>query len=439
MKKVLISMLLILGLIFTLSACSNEATDSPDGTGIGQVTEIETIYIGALFPSSGAQAELIADLQAAMLVAADIINNSHDIEWDLAQNVGLANYGHAKVEIVFADCGVTAASARVAAEELISQGVSIITGCYDSTLTAAVAEVCQKHGIPMISGSARDDSLTDGEQSFASVFNRIAMSSIQETDLFLNYLNQYNLTTSAGIQSAAIAYINNDYGNTAAEYLETSLNNNGLQVVAIVGYDASSTDFAEPASRMIANAPDVIFQISSTNDLIGMAQVYQGASFTPDLALCYSGGFQQQEFLTAASELGVEFYSGVMVCPDILYDDGDPETTDAKEAAADIFSYIDQLYRQRTQQGMDTSAYLEFASIIVAAQAVDAAGTTDPETLNTVLKETSFAAPYLFSGTIDFDEQGQNSISSGYIATIYGGRYQWVFSPVNTEQNSLAN
>mgnify|MGYP000389143045 CR=1 FL=1 len=254
MKKMLISMLLILGLIFTLSACSNEATDSPDGTGIGQVTEIETIYIGALFPSNGAQAELIADLQAAMLVAADIINNSHDIEWDLAQNAGLANYGHAKVEIVFADCGVTAASARVAAEELISQGVSIITGCYDSTLTAAVAEVCQKHGIPMISGSARDDSLTDGEQSFASVFNRIAMSSIQETDLFLNYLNQYNLTTSAGIQSAAIAYINNDYGNTAAEYLETSLNNNGLQVVAIVGYDASSTDFAEPASRMIANA-----------------------------------------------------------------------------------------------------------------------------------------------------------------------------------------
>lgn len=104
MKKMLISMLLILGLIFTLSACSNEATDSPDGTGIGQVTEIETIYIGALFPSSGAQAELIADLQAAMLVAADIINNSHDIEWDLAQNAGLANYGHAKVEIVFADC-----------------------------------------------------------------------------------------------------------------------------------------------------------------------------------------------------------------------------------------------------------------------------------------------------------------------------------------------
>ena len=68
MKKMLISMLLILGLIFTLSACSNEATDSPDGTGIGQVTEIETIYIGALFPSNGAQAELIADLQAEMCI-----------------------------------------------------------------------------------------------------------------------------------------------------------------------------------------------------------------------------------------------------------------------------------------------------------------------------------------------------------------------------------
>ena len=76
MKKPLMIMLLLLLAGVLLGACSNEATDSPDGTGIGRVTEVETVYIGALFPSSGAQAELVADLQAAMLVAADIINNA---------------------------------------------------------------------------------------------------------------------------------------------------------------------------------------------------------------------------------------------------------------------------------------------------------------------------------------------------------------------------
>ena len=427
MKKPLMIMLLLLLAGFLLGACSNEATDSPDGTGIGRVTEVETVYIGALFPSSGAQAELVADLQAAMLVAADIINNAHDIEWDMAQNAGLANYGKAQVEIVFADCGVTAASAREAAERLIAQGVSIITGCYDSTLTEAVAEVCQKHNIPM----------TDGGRTYAPVFNRIAMSSTLETELFLTYLNQYNLTTNAGIKKAAIAYINNDYGNKAAENLENRLLSSGLQVVAVVSYEASSNDFTEPASKMIANAPDVIFQISSTADLVGFAQAYQGAAFTPALALCYTGGFQQDDFLLTVLDLGVEFYSGTIVCPDTLYDDGDAEKTDAKETAADIFSYIDQLYRKQVHQGMDTYAYLEFASIIVAAQAVEAAGTTEPEALNAALKETVFAAPYLFSGSIDFDEQGQNIIEPGYIATIKEGRYQWSFSPVNVEQNSL--
>ena len=91
----------------------------------------------------------------------------------------------------------------------------------------------------------------------------------------------------------------------------------------MISYEASSSDFTEPASKMIANAPDVIFQISSTADLIGFAQAYQGAAFTPALALCYTGGFQQDDFLSTALDLGVEFYSGTIVCPDTLYDDGD--------------------------------------------------------------------------------------------------------------------
>ena len=88
----------------------------------------------------------------------------------------------------------------------------------------------------MISGSAKEDKLTDGERTYAPVFNRIAMSSTLETELFLTYLNQYNLTTNAGIKKAAIAYINNDYGNKAAENLENRLLSSGLQVVACLLY-----------------------------------------------------------------------------------------------------------------------------------------------------------------------------------------------------------
>lgn len=439
MKKFCYGIILIIICALTFGACSNEATNSPDGIGIGNVTQIETVYIGALFPSNSAQAETITEIKTAMQLAADIINEEHDLDWDLAQSAGLPNYGHARIELVFADCGLTAADAKQATQQLIDQGVSLIIGCYDATLTEAAAEICLQNGVPMISGSARGDDLTGGSKIFTKVFNRIAMTSEQETALFLNYLNQYNLTANAGIKKVAIAYINNDYGVQTEEKLEAALAGTGLEVVAVVEYNPGDTDLTETAAKMISNQPDAIFQISSSEDLIALTEAYSNAKFTPSQALCFGSGFQQSAFVRKTSELNVDFYSGVSICPDILYSDGNDEQTDAREAASDIFSYINQQYRKTTQKDLSDTAYLEFAAVIVAAQAVDQAGTTDKETLITTLRETVFPAPYLYSGSIDFDDNGQNIVMAGYISNLSDGLYHWVFSPQQAVANSGNN
>ena len=38
-----------------------------------------------------------------METAADIVNNSHDLELPIAKNVGLASLGNARIKLVFAD------------------------------------------------------------------------------------------------------------------------------------------------------------------------------------------------------------------------------------------------------------------------------------------------------------------------------------------------
>jgi len=443
MKKTVFILLLIFICALGFSACTQETANDQNSAGAGQVNELETVYIGALLPLAGANAQTVQDMQTAMQIAADIINNRHDIDWDLAQNSGLADYGNARVELVFKDCGTSSKTAAAAATELIEMGVPVMVGAYDSDLTAAAALPCFRNGIPMICGSAKSIALTDGSTLFAENFNRIANTDALETALFLDYINQLNLTAKAGIKKVSIAYINNDYGIHAADTLKTALAKTNLETVALISYEPGETDLADKASKMIINEPDAILQISSTNDLISFANFYAQAKYQPKVALCYTGGFQSDEFATAVKNAGLDFYTGAMVCPDLSYTNPDAASAESDENASAentvitaaarrvqataIFFYINNLYRERSGKDMSNAALLEFASVIVAAQAVNMAGTTDKDTLSALLKEGDFPAPYLYSGSIAFDDNGQNSVMPAYLAAIINGKYSFVY------------
>ena len=59
-----------------------------------------------------------------MEVAVDIINNSRDLDWDIAQNEGLAGLGGAKIDLIFGDCQSTADFATTEAANLLEQGMA---------------------------------------------------------------------------------------------------------------------------------------------------------------------------------------------------------------------------------------------------------------------------------------------------------------------------
>ncbi len=430
MKKLTL-IILLLAVVCLAAACENYVYDNPQREGVGRSQSLEKVYLGVMLPIESESSADALRMQAAMEVAVDIINNQHDVAWDIAQNLGLANYGHAQIELVVRDCGASTREATAKAQELIDLGVSAVIGAYNNDFSAAVAAACYKKQVPMICGSAKAMSLTDGSYDFAPYFNRIAMSPIEETEAFLDYINQMNLTENAAIKKVAVAYINNDYGASSAAILHKALESTSLELVAYISYEADDTDLVEEAAKMLANEPDAVIQISSTDDLINFANNYAKASFQPSLVLCYSGGFQRSAFVEAIAGLGSDYYQGIMVCPDRYYAtppaaDGSV-VADSRETAGHIFTYINKLYREKTGVDMDNAALLEFASVIVAAQTVDIAGTTDKETLNTLLKTTTFPAPYLYSGSISFGEDGQNMVNPGYIAIVNNGRYTYKY------------
>lgn len=426
--KKLLSVLLAGAMVFSLVACgsgsgSNTPANAPSGGGAGSSTPSgggsapsgEAIPIGAVLPLTGSSTGEY--LKAAMEVAQDIINNSHDLDWDLAKNEGIL--GGQKINISFADHQASAEVATTEAANLLDSGVVVITGAYNSGCSASVATQALEYGVPMVCGSSSSASLTDGSTySFGSIFNRVAANDDQESEEFFNHINNLNKNYNANIKTVAIAWINNSYGIHADEMFLKYAKQNGYEVVADVSYEADSTSFDTEAAQIKASGADAVFQASYIGDLTLFAQAYSSLEFTPKAIICYCGGFQDASFAKVATDLGVNNYAGGQACTAELAD------------KLPVFSYVNDLYKAKTGQDIDGPALEEFASIIIAAQAIEAAGSTDPDAINAALKSTTFEAPYLITNSVKFDEFGQNSVMASVVTQLIDGKYEVVY-PVN--------
>lgn len=375
----------------------------------------DAIPIGAVLPLTGSSTGEY--LKAAMEVAEDIINNSHDLDWDLAKNEGIL--GGRKISLTFADHQASADVATTEAANLLDSGVAVITGAYNSGSSASVATQALEYGIPMVCGSSSSASLTDGTTyAFGPIFNRVAANDEQESEEFFEYLKYLNEKYDAGIENVAIAWINNSYGIHADEMFKKFAEATGFNIVADVSYESTSTSFDTEAAQIKASGADVVFQASYIGDLTLFAQAYKSIEFEPKAIICYCGGFQDASFASVAQDLGTNMYAGGQACTAQLSD------------KLEIFAYVNELYKAKTGQDIDGPALEEFASVIVAAQAIEAAGSTDAEAINAALKSTTFEAPYLITKEIKFDENGQNTIMPAVVTQLIDGKYEVVY-PIN--------
>ena len=416
MKKFLV-LLLALMLVFAMAACGQPADTGEETAAEEETAEAsgDAIQIGAVLPLTGSSTG--AYLKAAMEVAQDIINNSHDLDWDLAQNAGIL--GGQPIELVFADHQASADQATTEAAKLLDQGVVAITGAYNSGCSASVATQALEYGIPMVCGSSSSASLTDGTTyAFNSIFNRVAANDEQESQEFFEYLQYLNDNCDAGIQKVAIAWINNSYGIHANEMFEKYAKEYGFEEVASVSYESTATSFDTEAAQIKESGADAVFQASYIGDLTLFAQAYSSLEYNPVAIVCYCGGFQDASFASVATDLGVDSYAGGQACTAQLAD------------KLPIFSYINDLYKAKTGQDIDGPALEEFASVIIAAQAIEAAGTTDAAAVNEALKANEFEAPYFITQKVHFDENGQNDIMPAVVTQLIAGKYEVVY-PIN--------
>ena len=155
-----------------------------------------------------------------------------------------------KLALVVHDDGFDPATAVRLYETLITQDkVDLVLGPYSSFITDAVADVTEKHKIPMVAPAASATSIYRKGRKFI-------FSTQPPAEVYLEGL--LDLAAKKGLKTVALINRDGPFGRAVIQGAIELVNKKGLQVVFADAYPPGTTDFSAILTKVRAANPDVL-------------------------------------------------------------------------------------------------------------------------------------------------------------------------------------
>jgi len=382
----------------------------------------DSVKIGVLMPLTGNAAAAGQASKAAIEVAADIVNNAHPELGNipLAATAGLPHLGGAKLDVIFVDHQGNPSLAQQLATRLVTEDkVNALMGAYQSSCTFTATPVAERYGIPFMVGDSSALNITG--RGFKYVFRSTPIA----TDYARTYMRFFADMKKEGraINSIAIVNENTDYGTSVGDAVEAEAKKNNVPVAIRIPYSASSTDVSAQVLQLKDKNPDVAVFISYTADSILYLKTLKNFDYKPTMVLGDDSGFSDPSFVPAIADIG----QGLMNRS--AWDIGKPGSTTYK---------INEMYKAKTGRDLDDTSGRNMQGFLALADAIDRAGSTDPDKIRGALASTDLKPDQLMMGYqgIKYDETGQNILASTYLIQLHGNKYELVW-PENAATSTL--
>jgi branched-chain amino acid transport system substrate-binding protein len=337
------------------------------------------LKVGVLLPLSGYLAAAGQSCQRALGIAAAL----------------LPEMGY-KVEIVSADTESDTNVARSRAEQLIGAGAHVLVGAYDSGNTAAIAQVAEQHGVPLVINIAAAPQLT--QQGYRTVFRNFPTSTLHMSKSLA--LIKELLRVSGTTPATAIAlYPSDTFGqaNKAALEAQWPALNIPFKILESITYDPKAQDLSIEVAKAKASGAELVIATTHAGDALALIREMVKQRYQPQGVINPGGpGFYEQPFYAALGHFSDYIISNV------------PWTNPRSELGARVAAQFKQLVPADPYTGHSFNVGFTFEAILVAADAGKRAGTTEPRGLLEALARTHLAERVMIGDAIEFDAQGQS-------------------------------
>jgi branched-chain amino acid transport system substrate-binding protein len=379
-----------------------------------------TIKIGVVSPITGAMAEVGGDCRLGAQLAAEAVNAGG----------GIKSMGGARLEPLLADSETKVEVARSEADRLIGAGAQLLTGGFHSAHVAAISSLAQQRRVPYMIDITAADSITaniaksvrEGQQKVQYVYRNFP-SAVTFGRNAVKYMTE--IFTEAGVRPrrVVVMYSNDLFGKTASAGFEAAHRavKPGFEIVETIPYPETAADLSTEVARARSARPDVIAPF--TRPATAILLLEEIAKQRVDLMGIVSPGAPGLYEPGQIRQLK-ELIEHVM--------DAAPWPNYRNPAVPKIAA---EFARRSNGRYFDASGAYTYEAVLVCADALERAASTDPDALVGAIRKTSFAGGITVSnGPVVFNELGDNPNASTAMIQILGQKPRVVWPREVAEQ-----
>ena len=316
-----------------------------------------------------------------------------------------------KVELVYADNGSSTDKAPSAAQQLVSEGVSVVLGSYGSGVSIAGSQYFADAGIPAIGVTCTNPQVTAGN----SHYFRICFLDPFQGTVLANYAFK-----ELGARTAyCLAELGNDYDVGLCHYFQQAFEAMGGMVISDT-FPTGNSDFTSYLSNATAIGAEVFFcpvSIAYSSQIIS-----QAAGQNVSYPILGSDTLDNNKVAEAAKGTNVK-----VIITTFYQEGGSPEFDEGFQAW--LNSDSEYLTNNGGNDMISAVSVMGYDAYFTALEALKAAGSTDSKAVMAALPSVKLTG---VTGEIAFDETGDAIRDSAYIKSVNTETGAWDFVAVQT-------
>ncbi len=375
----------------------------------------DPVKIGVIYPLTGNAASAGQSARDAVHLAAEIVNTAHPElkAMPLAAAVGLPNLGGALIELDEADHQGNPQVGQQQTLRLITEDhVAAMLGSYHSSVSLVATAVAERQGIPYLVADSVAANITGRGFKYTFRTTPFAPDFAKAYAQFLTDLKK----SGRKIDNIAVVNENTDYGTSVSASVLDAAKAANIPVAAQIAYSANSSDVSAQVLQLKTLNPDVVIFISYTADIILYFKTMKNLDYLPPIIIGDDAGFSDPSFIPNVGDLAQGAVNRS------AFDIGKPGSN----------SYIvDQMFKAKYGRDLDDTSARWMQGFFVLADAINRAGSTDPDKIQAALSATDLKPDQLMIGYngVKFDSTGQNTLASTFLIQLKGKEYVSVWPP----------
>ncbi|MDX1952664.1 MAG: ABC transporter substrate-binding protein [Verrucomicrobiota bacterium] len=375
---------LLAAMLLLVSGCGKSDSSAPSGS---SADGAQSIIVGEFASLTGKEAVFGQSSHKGTALAVEELNSAGGV-------LGK------KIDLRTEDTQSRQGESSTVVRKLISRDKAVaILGEVASSRSLEGADVCQQNKVPMISPSSTNPTVTEkGDYIFRVCFIDEFQASVLAA-FADKKLKARNVALLSDVSSA--------YSVGLGDFFKQSFTANGGKIVAEQKYNGGDKDFKAQLTAIKASNPDAIFVPGYYTEAgLIVAQARQLGITVP---LFGGDGWEAPELL----EIGGKAMEGTYYSTHYSPEDSDPA----------VQNFVQKFKAKYNGEVPDAMAALGYDSMMVLADAIKRAGSTEGEKLKQAIAATRDFAGVTGKTTMDAK---RNASKTAVIVAIKDGKFQYV-------------